>query len=148
MKPRTPVCGIGTLGIILALAAMAGGCGDGHPKRVRVAGTLTIDGKPIPNAELRLIPTQGRPALATTDPSGGFKLGTFKPGDGAVPGTYKVTVVAYERKNSAIRWLVPKKYEQAKTSATTVTIDAPTDELKIELAWHGETPEFDHPPSE
>jgi hypothetical protein len=146
MKPRTPLSGIGTLGIVLAIA-LAGGCGDGHPKRVHVAGTLTIDGKPIPNAELRLIPSQGRPALATTDSSGSFKLWTFKPDDGAVPGTYTVTVVAYERKNSAIRWLVPKKYEHAKTSAQTVTIDKPTEELKIDLAWHGETPEFDHPPA-
>jgi hypothetical protein len=144
MKPRNPLSAIGTLGIVLAIV-IAGGCGDGHPKRVRVAGTLTIDGKPLPDAELRLIPSQGRPALATTDSSGGFKLWTFKPGDGAVPGSYTVTVVAYERKNGAIRWLVPKKYERAKTSGQTVTIDKPTEELKIDLAWHGETAEYDHP---
>ncbi len=149
MKALAHVCRIGKLGIVLAVAAMVGGCGDGHPKRVQVAGTLTIDSKPLPNAELKLIPSKGRPALATTDSSGRFKLWTFTPGDGAVPGTYTVTVVAYERKNpTTLRWLVPKKYELANKSGKTVTIDQPAEDLKIELSWGGTTPEFDHPPAQ
>jgi hypothetical protein len=149
MKALAHVWKIGKLGIVLAVLALVGGCSDGHPKRVQVAGTLTIDGKPLPNAELRLIPAQGRPALATTDSSGHFNLWTFKPGDGAIPGTYTVTVVAYERRNATtLRWLVPRKYELANKSGKTVTIDQPTEDLQIALTWGGTTPEFEHLPAQ
>lgn len=111
--------------------------GDDHPKRVSVAGTLTFDdGEPIANAELKLFPSApGRPAMATTDGTGGFSLWTFRPGDGAVPGMYTVTAVAYERLNpTTYRWLTLPKYENQKTSGKTVAIDKPTKDLKIQLS--------------
>lgn len=37
-------------------------------------------------------PAEGRPAVGVTDALGRFRLSTFRPGDGAVPGMHKVTL--------------------------------------------------------
>ena len=41
---------------------------------------------------------------------------------------------------TAIRWLVPKKFQKASTSGLTVTIDGPTDSVLIKLSWEGGKP--------
>jgi hypothetical protein len=85
-----------------ASAALLGfGCGDddGFPKRFPVSGTVTYKGKPVPRGKIEFIPTtpppSGHPASGTiTD--GSFSVTTHTTDDGAVPGRYKVTVVARE----------------------------------------------------
>lgn len=117
------------------------GCGDGRPTRVPVSGTVLIDGKPLGSGHVRLVPADARPAWGAIDPQGNFRLTTFEQGDGCVPGTHRVAVIAYQTVSpSAIRWLVPKKYHKASTSELTVTIDQPTDSLLIELSWEGGKP--------
>lgn len=68
--------------------------GCGGSKTVKVKGTVTFDGKPLPHSLVRFIPTgeQGREATGVTDTEGTFQLETFSSGDGALPGDYKVTV--------------------------------------------------------
>src|SRR5947209_1784127 len=81
----------------LALAFVFGvsGCGA---KAVKVKGTVTFDGKPLPNAMVRFIPTGegGREATGLTDAEGVFQLETSGTKDGALPGNYKVTVEYHE----------------------------------------------------
>ena len=56
-------------------------------------------------------------------------------------GVHRVEVVAYQTVSpTAIRWLVPKKYQKASTSGVTVTVQEPTDSLLIELSWEGGKP--------
>lgn len=88
----------------LALVTLAGvvGCGTGVPEPewaapVACVGTVTFNGKPLSNVQVRFIPdisTDGRGASALTDQTGKFKLASLtpkgEPAEGAVPGKYKV----------------------------------------------------------
>jgi len=77
--------------IAFALVLGVSGCGT---KPVKVAGTVTFDGTPLPNAIVKFIPTEkgGREATGRTNADGTFQLETFAASDGALPGDYKVTV--------------------------------------------------------
>jgi hypothetical protein len=73
------------------VVAMAVGCGG--PATVPVSGTVTLDGEPVDGATVTFVPEgEGRPANGNTDASGNFTLTTFTGGDGALPGSYNVTV--------------------------------------------------------
>ncbi len=37
-----------------------------------------------------------------------------------------------------LRWHAPKRYASEQDSGITVTIDGPTDDLKIDLTWEGD----------
>src|SRR5262245_16942823 len=69
--------------------------GCGQSATVPVTGTVTMNGQPATDAEVIFTPSKGRVASGTTDAAGKFTLSTNKPGDGAVPGDHKVTVVEY-----------------------------------------------------
>jgi hypothetical protein len=80
-------------------AALLAGCGDEdkwsaeRPKPAPAGGTVLYKGQPVEGATVVFVP-QGhqQAASAQTDASGTFQLRTYDPGDGAVPGEYKVTV--------------------------------------------------------
>ncbi len=78
---------------LLALFIMVAGCGNSEG-RVSLRGTVKLDGQPLVNATVRFIAQDsgGKDALGTTDADGVFRLSTLKPGDGALPGKYKVVV--------------------------------------------------------
>jgi hypothetical protein len=117
------------------------GCSDGRPERVPVSGTVLIDGKPLTKGSIMVIPSGQRPAGGSIGPDGRFMLSCYEINDGVVPGTHAVTVQATEHiSERETRWLTPKKYGDAKASGLTVTIDGPTDDLKIELTWDGKQP--------
>jgi hypothetical protein len=79
-------------GLLAGTLTAALGCGQG--KTVKVEGVVTLDGKPLPAATVTYVPVgDGRAASGRTDQDGTFRLTTFRPDDGAVPGEYKVTVV-------------------------------------------------------
>lgn len=69
------------------------GCGDSRGP-VRVQGTVTLDGKPVAGASVQFIPdgNTSRPAFAETQADGTYQIMTKDPGDGAMPGDYKVIV--------------------------------------------------------
>jgi len=75
------------------LAAVFAGCGQSET--VPVTGTVLLNGQPATEAEVLFTPSKGRMASGQTDAAGKFTLSTNKPGDGAVPGDHKVTVVQY-----------------------------------------------------
>ncbi|MCA9270409.1 MAG: carboxypeptidase regulatory-like domain-containing protein [Planctomycetales bacterium] len=89
---------IAAWGAALLLLAMASGCGDGRITVHPVAGQVLVDGQPADNASVVFHPTGAdatitalRPS-ARTDEQGRFSLSTYQRGDGAPPGTYKITV--------------------------------------------------------
>jgi len=98
------------------------------PKTAPVRGVVTLDGEPVAGATVIFSPSAAetsrrRAAAGKTDASGLFILSTFAKGDGAVPGTYTVTViweVADER--GEVRSLLPKRYADSRTSALTVQV--------------------------
>lgn len=76
--------------ILLLLPLTLLGCGSNTNS---VTGTVTLDGKPVSDATIQFVPDgAGRDATGQTDKNGYFSMSTFKPGDGVVPGTYKVVI--------------------------------------------------------
>ena len=71
---------------------------DTNPPTFNVTGTVTYKSKPVENATVVLVAASpdGRGAVGNTDAEGKFSVATFKEGDGAVAGEYKVKVFKYE----------------------------------------------------
>jgi hypothetical protein len=86
--------------LVLALVAAGAGCGAKNEQKelVPVAGRVTLDGKPVHSTTVTFIPVSGNgsDATAATKLDGSFQLATFRggvtPGDGALPGEYKVVI--------------------------------------------------------
>jgi hypothetical protein len=88
---------------VAALTAVAGLllCGCGGPNDpVTVKGVITLDGVGVAGATVSFLPERddGRPANALTGADGSFTLTTFKKGDGALRGAYRVAVTKLEPK--------------------------------------------------
>jgi hypothetical protein len=80
----------------LALAGVVGcGSAESRYKLVPVSGTVTINGKPMGNAQVNFAPMEGNepntPGVDKTGPSGNYKL-MFKGRSGVAPGKYKITI--------------------------------------------------------
>lgn len=64
---------------------------------VPVQGVVTLGGAPVAGATVSFLAAKdGRSASAITDAQGRYALGTFRGGDGALPGDYNVVVMKYE----------------------------------------------------
>src|SRR5688572_17342001 len=78
---------------VAALLLMScAGCGK---STIDFEGQVTLDGKPIEGASVTLISvgeSRNRPATGITDVQGKVRFTTFEPGDGALPGEYKVQI--------------------------------------------------------
>jgi hypothetical protein len=137
---------LGGRGVVLGVLAVLSGCGSDAPQIVPVKGVVTYQGKPVAKLSVAFIPADGLLATGTTDANGKFELMTNKPGDGAMPGTYKVAVSfapdeippmpgmeppGYQPPVSPI----PEKYADASTSGLTQTVekDASKNDLTIAL---------------
>jgi hypothetical protein len=84
------------LAAIALLALPFAGCGESGPELHSVSGKVTYKGQPVPQARLVFHPQFTGPnwmPVATTDIAGAFAASTKVPGDGMIPGRYKVTVV-------------------------------------------------------
>lgn len=76
----------------LILATSLLGC---NSNQEGVTGTVTLDGQPLPKAEVVFTPTEGgRPATAMTDASGKYDLVYTIDQTGAPPGEYVVRIRA------------------------------------------------------
>jgi hypothetical protein len=69
------------------------GCGPSGPEIVEIEGTVTHNGKPVPNLRIYFMPTDGRPSWGDSDDSGHYVLDYDLDYDGAKVGTHKVWVV-------------------------------------------------------
>jgi hypothetical protein len=126
--------------LFVALGVVANlGCGDGRPKRVPVSGQVLIDGQPLTFGFVRFAPPDSRPSTGQLDQNGNFVLTCFEPGDGAVIGKHKVTVMGQEAiGHETIKWHAPKKYANPNTSGLEQEITEPTNSVKIEITWAGQ----------
>lgn len=83
---------------ILVIAASIGCGGEIRVPTVKVAGALTVDGKPFGPASLTLQPSPADPkkpaATGTVDASGNIAFRTYVDGDGLPVGAYDVTLLA------------------------------------------------------
>lgn len=125
------------------------GCGETSPF-TKVQGVVTLNGKPVPNATVAFRPTDGgHSAYGVTKEDGSYELSSLKPGDGALPGTHRVTVTAVDvtqdkeaealaeeygslsdtmptkgrKREPKKTWRVPQAYSEADTSGLEFTVE-------------------------
>ncbi len=73
------------------MLASALGCGGAGP--VPVSGAVTYNGEPVADVNVTFLGADGAVATGATDAQGQFaKLSPNVPGEGALPGEYKVTI--------------------------------------------------------
>lgn len=130
--------------LTLAAAFLATGCGSDKPQPIPVSGRITLDGGTWPHEGILMFSPvetlEGYPAIPGTaefDTEGNFRVQTFTPGDGLMPGRYKVAVECWEQpptyldaqgKNSH----VPPAYRDMDSSP--LEIEVPTDGGRQELS--------------
>lgn len=91
-----------SVAVVLLSIGVLVGCGAETPERPRTTptgGVITYKGQPVKDASVSFVPdvpaseaARHVGAFGVTDAEGNFTLMTYKSGDGAVPGKYKVTV--------------------------------------------------------
>lgn len=106
---------LGAIAIAMT-ASLFVGCG-GDLGLTPVTGTVTLDGKPLPNAEVVFRPEDGRPSLGTTDDQGRFELRYSSDQMGAVQGKHKVSISTRgdQSAESGVPELVPARYNAQTT---------------------------------
>ena len=128
--------------MIMLMVALEAGCGPSRPALLPAEGVVTLDGEPLANAALVFQPKAGgRPASARTDANGRFKMGTYTPQDGVLPGEHAVTVVAIESigpppepgSQPEARWITPKRYGRADASGLSATVAAGSKTFTFDL---------------
>ncbi len=125
-----------TLVVAGSFGLLALGCGSAHPDIVPVSGKVTIDGEPIKLGQIAIYPEGHRQSIGKIEPDGSFTLRCFEDGDGVLKGTHVACVTAVEAiDENSNRWYAPIEYASRATSDLRVTIDGPTDDLKLDLTW-------------
>lgn len=124
-----------TLGLLLATF----GCGgDDGPPMGTVEGTVTLDGKPLPNVLVNFNPGEFRPSEAKTDESGHYELIYTREKKGAVVGTHKVVITSKTGVDAEGNEIadeeekVPAKYNSESTLTEEVKAGANTIDFKLE----------------
>ena len=131
------------------------GCGGGSdPNQLPTAPvtvTLTLDGKPLPDAAVSFIQAQNPvPAAGRTDANGVVKMMTYKTDDGAILGSHNVMIVKTEvtgkvaasqdspdyDPNAApqkVKNLIPDKYNNPGTSGFKADVQKGANKFTFEL---------------
>jgi hypothetical protein len=113
---------------LAAYALVCAGCGA-KSSVAQVHGKVELDGKPLQSGAVSTIPLAGRGAHGAIR-DGSFELGTFGQNDGALIGTHKVAVIAYEPtpgkgpEAGPGKLLVPQRYANADTSGLEIEVKA------------------------
>ncbi len=119
-----------TLSIIVGI----GGCGGSErPKTIPINGRVLINGQPPGEfGKLYFTPTQTaeghvkRPASGAFSPEGTYRVMSWAPDDGLVPGHYTVSILPSDPAKTKI----PTKYNQSINSG--LEVDVPIDQGSIE----------------
>lgn len=132
--------------ILLFCAVLTSGCGSGGPVTIPVRGTVKYNGQPLTNGTVVFSPAnqgEGRVAQAEIGADGTFALSTFRPGDGAIAGTYAVSVTSTIKGTEPIerdrgtgiggKSAIPSHYANPTTSGLTETIGNSRKVLTLEL---------------
>jgi hypothetical protein len=146
------VIGVGLVGVV--------GCGDDSElgRRYPVAGTVTYKGHRVEKGVVSFRPTQSAGRVAHGTISGGsYSLTTATNNDGALPGTYQVTIVARDadiakaqgdarakgrvvflqkvaaQAQKQAKSLIPTKYESPDTSGLTREVKEQPNRIDLDL---------------
>ena len=108
---RSSALFVGLTLVAASLLALVGSSDDGFGRqRYSVHGTVTYKGEKLAKGQIAFVPeAQGGQAASGPIENGYYSLSTLTPGDGALPGKYKVTVVARDSDLEKVRFAVQKK---------------------------------------
>lgn len=123
--------------VLFSITLFTAGCRKNNRGTVPVKVTINYKGSPVSEAIVVLRNDEGNYANGSTDKNGVVWLSTFEPKDGALPGTYKVTVDKSELKvtldpnkpagdneiSSETIFHIPEKYSSVETSGLSMTIN-------------------------
>ncbi len=114
--------------VAVPLSLLLMGCGPNGPQLSEVRGKVTVDGKPVPRAEIAFVPEQagGSPSLGRTDAEGNYRLAFTQDRYGALIGKHKVTITSKKISASEMPDTgepvdttfipIPKKYQDTLTA--------------------------------
>jgi hypothetical protein len=123
----------------LALFALASllplACGGPGAGKASVSGKVTYNGQPVIRGTVSFKPVnpEGKIATGAIQPDGSYSLQTEEPGDGALPGDYKVGISApaeeevlqyIPAKPITPKSLIPEKYGNPDSSGLTAKVEA------------------------
>jgi hypothetical protein len=144
---------IAWFGMSTVLVVVFAGCDSNEPKLYKVVGKVTMDGEPLPNAEVRFLPIPKRdepvrPSSATTDENGEYSLEYSSTKSGARPGSYQVYVST--KRNAmpdvpAVPESVPDVYNTKSTLAAEIDEESRTFNFELKSS-EGKIPERRTPP--
>jgi hypothetical protein len=122
------------------MALLAAGCSNNEGRKpvFPVRGRVLFEGKSAPQALVVFHPlgTEDKDAVrpwGQVGPDGTFTLTTYKSGDGAPAGLYRVTVelwLSTGKGDEGPTSRLPARYANAATSGLTATVDAGPTELR------------------
>ncbi|WDI43931.1 carboxypeptidase-like regulatory domain-containing protein [Bremerella sp. P1] len=122
----------------LTIVLVAVGCSqEDYGDLGKVTGTVTLDGKPYPNAVVRFSPEKGRPSTAVTDDTGSYELTYIRTTKGAEPGEHRVAIstepptVDDNYKGPKFKDPIPVRYNRR--SELTRTVELGPNEFDFEL---------------
>jgi uncharacterized protein (TIGR03067 family) len=100
-------------------------------KMASVEGKVTLDGQPLPRAQVVFVPPPdgGRKATGTTNEKGEYQLVTAGKRGGVRPGPYKVVIT----KKVAGKSVVPARYGSPETTPLKLTVKEGQNALNIDL---------------
>jgi len=115
---------------VLALTMLAWtGCGGNRPDLATVHGRITLNGQPLPQAQVRFDPVDAvRGSTGGTDQSGQYKLSYLRGDQGAAIGEHRVTILKFLPDG---RQLVPPQYNEQTT--LTATVEPGANEINFDL---------------
>lgn len=136
-----------TQGFILACSiASIIGCGPSGPVMTPVRGTVEYGGDTLTNGKITFSPKdpkEGRVAESDIAEDGTFSLSTYKNGDGAIVGTYKVSIVSTKEGTEVLekdkgtgiggKTAIPLIYSDPNTSGLTETVERGNADITIVL---------------
>lgn len=116
----------GRLAFLPLLAALvAVGCGETHDPTYPVTGKVTFNGEPLTTGTVTFTPETGPSATGEIRPDGTYSLITPPEREGALPGSYQVSISAVEVDAEGLATpLIPSKYSTGQTSGLTATVQA------------------------
>lgn len=117
---------------------------EGSPQLVRTEGVVSLDGHKLSRVMIQFLPAkegEGRPAVGVSDDEGAFELGTTGPGDGALPGEYRVVVIDDPQgkkgnppgKPETAKPRVPAMYADPKTTPLRLKVGPEATRLELKL---------------
>jgi len=118
----------------LLLLAAAGCCGNKDiPPLGTVTGLVTLDGKPLADANVAFAPELGRTSIARTDAAGRYELYYDGPNKGAAVGRHRVIITTMPSMDEANPILVPARYNVQTTLTAEVKADKNTFDFALQL---------------